>query len=417
MKVLLTAIGSAGDVNPFVAIGRALRQRGHRAVLLVNPYFRQKVLTAGLDFLPVGSEEDLRRLEQVSSLRHAGKRSGWEQLVLPNVPLLIEALDAAVQSDRPDLVVYHPLTFGARWVCERHGVRCALASLSPLVWMSREDGSVHARAGVRDTPPKWLLRVQLGLARHLMRWQVDRALNPIRARFGFAPSRDLFFDHVRKCDLNLGMWSPVLRGPMPDDPPNGKICGFAWFDAEAGREPVDDELERFLDEGEPPIVFTMGTTTIAGGGDFYELAAAACRQLGRRGLLLTGRDESQPRRLPPGVLAVRFAPHSRVLPRGCATVHHGGAGTTAQALRAGKPTIVVPIAHDEFDYAARLKRLGTSQTLMRKRVSAATLASFLRRILENPTANRRAPQIGQKLQHEDGAARTVELLEDLTGRH
>lgn len=416
MKVLLTAIGSAGDVNPFVAIGRALQQRGHRTALLVNPYFREKVLTAGLDFLPLGAERDLRRLERLSSLRNAGKHSGWQELVLPNVPLLINALDSALRSDRPDLVVYHPLTLGARWVCERHGVRCALASLSPLVWMSHEDGSVHARAGVRDTPPKWLLRLQLALAKHFMRWQVDRDLNPIRERLGFSRSQDLFFDHVYKCDLNLGMWSPVLRGPMPDDPPNGRICGFSWFDAGPSPKRVDDQLERFLDEGEPPIIFTMGTTAIAGTSSFYELAAAACRRLGRRGLLLTGRDENRHRDLSPDVLAVRFAPHSHVLPRGCATVHHGGAGTTAQAMRAGKPTVVVPIAHDEFDYAARLKRLGTSLTLMRERVSVATLATTLRRILDSPVIARRSARIGQKLKHEDGATQAAQWLEGIGAR-
>jgi len=416
MKVLLTAIGSAGDVNPSIAIGQALRQRGHQAALLVNPYFRRQVLAAGPDFLPLGEEAHLRRLERMPSMRSQAKQSGWRELVLPNVPLLIEALDAALRSDPPDVVVYHPLTLGARWVCERHGVRCALASLSPLVWMSREDGSVHARAGVRDTPPKWLLRLQLSLTRYFMRWQVDRDLHPIRARFGFARSQDFFFDHVYSCDVNLGMWSPVLRGPMPDDPPNGRICGFPWFDAGPSSEPADAELTRFLEEGEPPIIFTMGTTPIAATSNFYQVAAEACRRLDRRGLLLTGLEENKPKRLPPGVLAVRFAPHSSVLPRGCATVHHGGAGTTAQALRAGRPTVAVPIAHDEFDYAARLKRLGTSLTLMRERVSAATLASRLRRILENPAIARRAARIGEKLQQEEGAARAAELLEELVGR-
>ncbi len=416
MKVLLTAIGSAGDVNPSIAIGRALRRRGHQAALLVNPYFRRQVLAAGLDFLPLGQEAHLRRLERMPVIHSRAKRNGWRELVLPNVPLLIQALDTTLRTDPPDLVVYHPLTLGARWVCERHGVRCALASLSPLMWMSREDGSVHARTGMRDTPPKWLLRLQLSLTKYFMRWQVDRDLHPIRARFGFSRSRDFFFDHVYNCDVNLGMWSPLLRGPMPDDPPNGRICGFPWFDAGPNSEPADAELTRFLEEGEPPIIFTMGTTAISATGNFYEVAAEACRRLDRRGLLLTGLEENKPKRLPPGVLAVRFAPHSNVLPRGCATVHHGGAGTTAQAMRAGKPTVVVPVVFDEFDHAARLKQIRISLTLRRERLSAPTLAIALRRILDNPAVARRAARIGEKLQQEDGAARVAELLEELVGR-
>lgn len=416
MKVLLTAIGSPGDVNPSIALGRALRARGHEAVLLVNPYFERQVRAAGLDFLPLGDEAQYRRLQDTAFVRHPAKRSGWRELVLPNVPLIVAALEAALRDRPPDLVVYHPLTFGARWVCQRNGVRCALAALSPLVWMSREDGSVHSRAGVRDTPPRWLLRLQLSLTKYLMRWWVDRDLNPVRERFGFPRGRDLFFDHVYHNDLNLGMWSPALRGSMPDDPPNGKICGFPWFDSGPDVDAVDDELARFLDEGLPPIIFTMGTTVISAAGNFYELAAEACRRLGCRGLLLTGREENQPKQLPPGVLAVRFAPHSSVFPRGCATVHHGGAGTTAQAMRAGKPTVVVPIAFDQFDYAARLKRLGISLTLMRERVTAATLAAALRQILDDPVSAERAAQIGEKLRQEDGAATAAEQLEALVLR-
>lgn len=415
MKALITAIGSPGDVNPSIAIGRALRQRGHRVTLLVNPYFQRQVIAAGLDFLPLGEEIHLRRLKGMPFMQNPRKRNGWQELVLPNVPLLIEALDTALRTEPPDVVVYHPLTFGARWVCERRDVPSVLASLSPLVWMSREDGSVHARTGMRETPPKWLLRLYLSAARYFLRWQVDRDLNPIRERFGFSRSRDFFFDHVYKCDLNLGMWSPLMRGPMPDDPPNGRICGFPWFDAGHNVEPIDEELARFLDEGEPPIIFSMGTTVISAVGDFYALAAEACRRLGRRGLLLTGLEENMPKRLPPGVLAVRFAPHSSVFPRGCATVHHGGAGTTAQAMRAGKPTVMVPIAFDQFDHAARLKRLGVSLTLMRERVSPVTLAIALQRVLDKPAVVARAARLGKQISQEDGAATACGTLESLVG--
>lgn len=415
MKVLITSIGSAGDVNPSIALGRALGQRQHKVVLLANPYFRQQVAAAGLDFLPLGEEAQLRRLKDMAIVLHPrkGHRYLWRELLLPSVPLLVEALEAAVRTEPPEVVVYHQASFGARWVCARHDIPCALAALTPLVWMSCEDGSVHARALVRESPPKWLLRGHMRLARPLLRWTVDRSLNPIRKRYGLPPARDVFFDHVFGCDLNLGLWSSLLRGPMPDDPPNGRICGFTWFDGGHQVEEVDDEVARFLEQGEPPIVFTMGSTAVCVAGNFYEQAAEACRRLGRRGLLLTGSAANVPRRLPAGVRAFGYARFSTVLPRGCATVHHGGIGTTAQALRSGRPMVVIPIVYDAFDNAARARRLGVSVTLKRSRVSAETLADSLRRVLDDPAVVARAGRLGDELAEEDGAAVAAEALENL----
>jgi len=415
MKVLLTAIGSAGDVNPFIAVGRALRERGHQATLLVNPLFKHQVVTAGLELLSLGSEAALRRLrrEHMRFMLHPASAHHhlWQKLVLPNASLLVEALQTTVRADPPDVMVCHPVSFGARWVCERHNIPCVVAALSPLVWMSRKDGSVHARAFMQESPPEWLLRLQLWLARPLFRRTVDPGLNAIRKRFGFPPARDVFFDQVVGCDVNLGLWSPAFRRPMPDDPPNGRICGFAWFDRSHQIEHADDEIRHFLDEGEPPIIFTMGTTIVAAAGDFYAHAAEACRRLGRRGLLLTGSAENAPRRLPRGVRAFAYAPFSTVLSRGCATVHHGGIGTTAQALRSGKPTVVIPYAYDQFDNAARVKRLGVSVTLKRTRVLPTTLVRALHRVLESPRVTARARELGDTVVREDGATVAVAVLE------
>ena len=413
MKVLLTTIGSTGDINPFIAVGWALQQRGQRAVLLVNPYYKEQVLAAGLEFLPLGREADLLRLKDMPDLLDPRKGAGliWRELVLPNVPLVVEALEAALASgEPPDAVVYHMATLGARWVCQKHAVPCALAALSPLAWMSCKDGSVHSRALFRKSPPEWMLRLTLRAARPFLRWRVDGALNPIRARFGYAPARNIFLDHLFGSDLNLGLWSPAFRGTMADDPPRSRICGFTWFDGGHQVRHADDDVVRFMDAGKPPIVFTMGSTAVAVAGDFYKHAAEACLLLGRRGLLLTGNERNVPRHMPTGVKAFGYARFSAVLPRARAIVHHGGVGTAARALRAGKPTVVIPIVHDEFDNAARVERLGVSVTLQRARVSPRGLAAALRKVLENPAVAARAAEIGGQLAGEDGAVVAAEAV-------
>jgi UDP:flavonoid glycosyltransferase YjiC (YdhE family) len=151
-------------------------------------------------------------------------------------------------------------------------------------------------------------------------------------------------------------------------------------------------------------------------GPFYEASAGACRILGRRGLLLTGRPEYAPRELPPGVGAFTYAPYTAVLPRGCATVHHGGIGTTAQAMRAGRPTVIVPFAHDQFDNAARAWRLGVSETLARKRLSAVSMSAALRKILDDPAYAARAATLGQRIASDDGDEIAAARLEELVQR-
>ena len=219
-------------------------------------------------------------------------------------------------------------------------------------------------------------------------------------------SRGQFLD----CDLNLGMWSSLFREPLPDDPTNGVICGFPWFDRSGDEDRDTTELDHFVDEDEPPIVFTMGTTVIAAAGDFYEHAAEACHRLGRRGLLLTGTTANMPRRLPPGVRAFVYAPFGKVLPRACATVHHGGTGTTGQALRAGKPMLIIPVAWDQFDNAQWARRMKVSITLERGRVSPKTLAAALSRLLDRPALNERSKRYAELIEQEDGAATAAERL-------
>jgi len=411
MKVLLTAIGSPGDINPTLAIGQALKTRGHQATMLVNPYFKRQTTEAGLKFLPLGTDEQLRGVKNSAFMRHPARRTGWSELVMPNIPLLLEELDAHVRADPPDLVVYHQLSIGAPWVCRRHDVPSAVVTLSPLTWMSREDGGVHSRTGMRDSPPKWMLRLILSATNFYLRSAADKDLNLIRERFGYSHSTGFWFEHIKQCELNLGMWSPYFRRSMPDDPPNGRICGFAWCDRGHDDEREHRELLEFLDEGEPPIVFTMGTSVVTAVGNFYETAAEACRRLGRRGLLLIGREENRPKRMPPGVMAACFAPHSLVFPRACLNVHHGGAGTTAQAMRGGKPALVIPIAFDQFDNAARVKRLGIAKRLWRQQVSPRLLTMRLRQILDSAGIAARAARVGDRLRQEDGADAAAKLLE------
>ena len=172
-------------------------------------------------------------------------------------------------------------------------------------------------------------------------------------------------------------------------------------------------LAEFLDAGPPPIVFTLGSSAVLTAGRFYEESAEAARRLGRRAVLLIGRDpRNLPRgKLPDGVGAFEYAAHSALFPRAAAIVHHGGAGTTAQAMRAGKPMVVVPFAHDQPDHAARIVRRGLGVALARKRYEAASAQRALSQVLDDRAMAERAEAVGARVRAEHGARIAADALE------
>ena len=167
------------------------------------------------------------------------------------------------------------------------------------------------------------------------------------------------------------------------------MTGFAFYDGRNELE-MPPELSRFLDDGPPPIVFTLGSSAVWVARDFYRESIAAAKLLGRRAVLLIGDDRNRSDEpLPPEVIAVNYAPFEALLPRACAMVHHGGVGTTSQGLRAGVPTLIVPFAFDQPDNAAHAERLGTSRTLPREntRPSASPKSSTF--VGRSPTMRRK----------------------------
>ncbi len=422
MKVLLTTIGSSGDINPFIAIGRALQERGHQATMLINPFFESAARQAGLGYLPLGEEIDFRIMAQVKDVTHA-RRGGMavlREMVIPHIAEIHNLAEEAINTTGPDVVLAHHISMGTRWICERRGIPCATAVLAPCLWLNPDDRSVFA--GLPDSLPIWVLRAGLWAAKMQCRYQLDPSINRVRKELGYPRTRDHIFGDAHSGEVNLGMWSPVYRPPMDGDPPLGKICGFPWHDRFQRFENGSDDVLRYFDEceraGEPPIIFTLGTAVVHVAGRFYHDAAEAARRLGRRAVLITNRPEyaPAPHELPAGVKAFSYAPFSQIMPRAACTVHHGGIGTTAQGLRSGRPTVIIPHAYDQFDNAARARRLGVSATVFRTRVTPAKLVTALREVLDDSSKTFKASEIGRRLANEDGAVVAAEALERIATR-
>lgn len=418
--MVLTSFGSLGDLHPYLALGLGLQARGHRATIATSEVYRGKVEGLGLGFHPTRPHfdpEDARLAARVMD-RFRGTAFVFRKLVMPHVRDTYADLTAAVAE--ADVLVSGSLAYAAAAVAETSGVRWVSSVLQPLVFFSADDppvlpGMVGAEWVARAGPRTNRAVMRAG-ERLTLPWCAP--LLALRRELGLPPGLHPLYAGQHAPGLVLALFSPRFAAPQPDWPSQAEVTGFPFFD-EAGDEgggsgaALPEALERFLTAGEPPVVFTLGSSAIYAAGAFYAESVKAARALSRRAVLLTGRGLRQ--RLPDlrseDVLVLEYAPYAALFPRAAATVHQGGIGTTAQALRAGRPMLVVPFAHDQPDNAARVARLGAGLSLPRGRYRARRVAPRLERLLHERTFAARALELGAALRAEDGVARACRALE------
>jgi UDP:flavonoid glycosyltransferase YjiC (YdhE family) len=208
--------------------------------------------------------------------------------------------------------------------------------------------------------------------------------------------------------LNLALFDPHLAQPQPDWPDNTRICGSPVFDGKPADTAVLNDLEQFLAGGEAPIVFALGSSAVWIAGDFWDKAVAAALKLKRRAILLTG--PTVPESLPNTIRAYSYLPYSKIFPHAAAIVHQAGIGTLAQAMRAGRPQLIVPVAFDQPDNARRTCALGLARTIPFRKGTAQRLASELSMLLDSASYADAAHRMAASLKEVDGAACAAQAL-------
>jgi UDP:flavonoid glycosyltransferase YjiC (YdhE family) len=239
-----------------------------------------------------------------------------------------------------------------------------------------------------------------------------KAVREFREELGLEDTGNPMFEGQHSPTMVLALFSELFGPRQPDWPAQTEITGFCFYDGNHETQ-IPAELTRFLDNGAPPIVFTLGTSAVWVARDFYEESIRAAKRLGRRAVLLIGDERNLPRALPEGVIALDYVPYQSILPRACAVVHHGGVGTTSQGLLSGVPTLIVPFAFDQSDNAEHARKLGTSRTLYRNKYLAPRIASELEELLRQSPYARRAIDVSTRLKQENGPARAADLIEQV----
>jgi rhamnosyltransferase subunit B len=408
-RVLIAALGSYGDVHPFLAIGRELQRRGNDVVMILPAMYESLTRSLGLEFVPAVSIEQFERISSKAELWHPVK--GFHVIAEGVAESLGWFYQAIVNNHRPGRtgLVMSTLVLGGRVAQETLGIRGVTVHLSPAIIRSAIDPPRTPPLPTASWMPRWWNRLVYRAVDFLV---IDRVmtgrLNVFRRSLGLAPVKRVFDGWIHSPDRVIGLFPDWFAPPPSDWPRQTVLTGFPLYD-EADVTRVDPDLEKFLKEGEPPIAFTPGSA-MRYGKEFFSEAVQACRLLGRRGVLLSRHLEHLPVNLPREIRHVDYAPFSRLLPRCAAIVHHGGIGTSAQAMAAGTPQLVVPMAHDQQDNAARLKRLGVSETLPASKFSAGRAASLLKEIMNDSHATS-CRAIKERMSAENPLARTAEVIE------
>lgn len=426
-RVVLATFGTHGDVHPFLALAIALRRRGVRPIVAAADFYRAKVEAEGIEFATMRPELEAVAtrlgMEQQAIARAAAKRPDFivQDILLPH---LRETFDDAMAATRDaQLVVTHSAAYGARLAAEKRGLPHISIALQPMILMSAHDPPLIANmehvsrwiyaAGVRPT------RAFLGLGRLLARrWA--RPIETLRREIGLPPSHGHpLFDAQFAGEYLIGMFSPLFGPPQPDHPPHTSIVGFAFYDSEAAGPPyLSGELDAFLARGTPPIVFTQGTSAVQDAEHFIRESLAALALTKRRAVLVLDAERATQWRehASDSVLITGYAPYSLLFPRALLNVHHGGVGTTAQALRAGRPQLIAPYLVDQPDNAARVARLGAGRTLHLRDYRADRIAREID-ALRAPQYAQRAATIGKQIAHEDGASAAADIVVQALANH
>ena len=413
-KFLFFPMGSAGDVYPFIGLALAMQERGHDVAICTSGYFADTCARVGLPFVDTLPAADFEALINDPDLWHPRRsiRAIFHRCVSPHIRPQYEQI-AELARESSIVVIGSTLGFGARVAQEHLGVPLITVHLQPAILWSNYATPVLPGVLTGPEVPRWLLRMQRWVGeRFILDPQICPAINRLGAELGLPKVRRIL-DWWNSPQSILGLYPEWYAERQPDWPPQFAHADFPFWDEPSTSKDdasLDQECRKFLEAGSPPIVFTAGSANRFG-EYLFQIVPEVCRRLRCRGLLVSKFEHCLPSSLPPEVRHVRYAPFSALLPRVAAIVHHGGVGTTARALAAGIPQVIVPLAHDQFDNGARVRRLGVGAVVPRQRLTSQKLAEKLRCLQEDGGVEGRLTELKTQMAVGDSFARACGHIE------
>ncbi len=416
MKLTIIAFGTRGDVQPLLALAKGLKAHGHLVRMVSGIDFRDWIESHGIEtassnvdvqaiMLGQGGQEWVQRsnsqIRQTRVMKQLSDQFSLE--AMRDAWMACEDADAVMSGFTSDVFAVS--------IAEKLGVPHISAPLQPALVATRYGASCASLPfPKRDS----LLNFLFGkLFIEPYQWSLmGAANNRFRVQLlGLRPQTQRQNQRGLARMLVIQGFSPSVVPHAPDWPPNIHTVGYWFLDQRPGWEAPQSLLD-FLSSGEPPVYIGFGSMPQRDPRELGALVAAAVRASGRRAVVQSGWAGIGASDLPKSVLLLEYAPHSWLFPRVCAVVHHGGAGTTAESLRAGIPMVIVPHITDQPFWGARVAALGAGpQPIPRHKLTVDRLARAIRQAAEDPVMARRARELSSKIRAEDGVGNAVSVID------
>ena len=414
VEISISASGTRGDVQPYVALGKGLKDAGYNVCVLTSDSFESLVTGAGLGFRSTGeSVEEVLQTDEWRKVMESGNflkilakmRSEMKQRSGDMAQQLPDLLKGS------DLIIAGTGIFGSYALAEMMNIPIIQAYVFPFTPTS-------------EFPSPLVPKLPLGgainkLSFHAMRqmlWQTSKMSDSAtRKAFGlkkgsfWGPYKALAQTHM---PVLYGYSSYVL--PRPNDwADNYDVTGYWFLDEPKDWTPPSDLVE-FLDAGEPPVYIGFGSMQSRNPEEAGQIALEALAISGQRGVIASGWGGLKAADVPKTVHVISSIPHSWLFPRMAAVVHHGGAGTTAAGLRAGVPSIIVPFMGDQPFWGQRVVNLGVGpKPIPRKKLNSKLLGEAIVEAMSNTEMRRKAKDLGENIRAENGVTNAVAIIQTI----
>jgi rhamnosyltransferase subunit B len=386
MNVVVSTVGFAGDVLPFIRVGSRLKARGHHVTVISHCYYQPMAVRAGLDFVALDNIKDYTRLLEDGALLNTpdGISEFMRRHSLSRVPMQLDLISQRCRTDETILITRDMFDTAARISAEKLDI--------PVLWMFIAPSQLTT----------WKVRVEL------IRDQLGAEINALRTKIRLPAIND--WGHwlgYPKCSIAL--WPSWFAAPDPSWPAGVVPVGFT-NESQDECEPLPKEVQRVLNTGAPPILITGGTGMYLT-SELFTVSSAACELLNRTAILVTPHERLVPTRLPQSVYWFRHLPFANLMPYVDAVIHHGGLGTAAYAIAGGVPQLILPYGADRPDNASRLQRLGVAEVQPAVRWNPDVVADTLQHLLTASTVRIRCQELALRLRDSGAMGAACELIE------
>ena len=415
-KIVLATHGTLGDLHPLMALALALRARGADPIICSHDNFQPKVESIGIPFQPFGpgyqTYRDDLKISQDELVRRMSRDHAYmlKYLVAPYLATAVKDIMPLVRD--ADMVLGSRYAYGAHIAARLCGKPYTALALQPAVMLSAYDPPKLKDAYFNTAPRGALGRTHNRVIKLIGTGLLSSGLGPVSKiyqSFGLEPQDRI--DGIVADQQTIALYSPLIGQVQPDFPPRTQIVGFPFFDSASGASAsLDPALATFLSSGTPPLVFSLGSVAVFDSDRFYRDAIQACKEMGERCVILAGDGPLVNENFGPDVFITPYAPHSLLFPRALAVVHHGGIGSTAQGLRAGRPQVITPVFGDQFDNAHRLEKLGLCYSVDFDTWSVAQAKTVISALLASPEMARKAAEVAPIIAAENGAERAADII-------